>query len=98
MKAFNAGLIFAGLLGLATAAWAEVVVKMAPPAPQSMAVVGSAPGPKYVWIDGYYRWSGNRYVWVSGKWIVPPRAGAIWIAARWVPRDGSYVFIAGRWQ
>lgn len=77
---------------------AEVVVRTAPPAPQSMAVIGRAPGPKYVWIGGYHRWNGSRYIWVAGRWIVPPRAGAVWIAPRWIPRNGGYVFIAGRWQ
>jgi hypothetical protein len=77
---------------------AEVVVKVAPPAPQSVVVIGRAPGPKYVWIGGYYRWNGSRYVWVGGKWVVPPRVGAVWVGPRWVPRDGGFVFVTGRWR
>jgi WXXGXW repeat (2 copies) len=99
MGPFKAGLVFAGLLGFSSAVnCADIVVKMAPPAPQSSVVVGRAPGPKYAWTGGYYRWNGNRYVWVAGKWVVPPRAGAVWIAPQWVSRNGSYAFVVGRWQ
>jgi hypothetical protein len=99
MSPFKARFVFAGVLGFASAAYgAQAVVRIAPPAPQSVAVIGRAPSPKYKWTGGYYRWQGNRYVWVGGRWIIPPRAGAIWIAPRWVPRNGGYVFIAGRWQ
>jgi hypothetical protein len=98
-KLLRASLVFAGLLGFAAAAYsAEVVVRMAPPRPQSVVVVGRAPGPKYVWIGGYYRWNGTRYVWVAGRWMLPPRAGVVWVAPRWVPRNGGYVFVAGRWR
>src|SRR5271169_6547163 len=79
-KPLGANLVFAGLLGFTAAALgAEVVVKMAPPAPQSVVVVGRAPGPNYVWTGGYWRWSGGRYVWVGGRWVRPPRGGVVWI-------------------
>ena len=98
-KALKASLVFAGLLGIATAAYAaEVIVRMAPPAPQSVVVIGRAPSPRHVWIAGYHTWNGTRYVWVAGRWASPPRAGVVWIAQRWVPRKGGYVFIAGRWK
>jgi hypothetical protein len=51
-----------------------------------------------VWIGGYQTWNGTRYVWVAGRWVVPPRVGVVWIAPRWIPRNGGYVFIAGRWK
>jgi len=88
-----------GLLGFTVAAFgAAAVVKMAPPAPQSVVVVGRAPHPNYVWTGGYWRWHGGRYVWVAGRWMRPPRVGAIWIAPRWTPQNGGFVFVAGRWQ
>jgi hypothetical protein len=34
---------------------------------------GVAPGPGYVWIDGYWGYSGGRYAWVAGRWDRPPR-------------------------
>ena len=77
---------------------AVVVVRVAPPPPPSMAVVGVAPGPRYVWIPGYQRWNGHGYVWVAGRWMIPPRAGVVWVPAHWAPRSGGYVFVAGRWR
>jgi hypothetical protein len=90
------GLVFASALTLSAVA-ADIVVKIAPPA----AVVetrGAAPGPGYVWIGGYQRWDGNAYVWVPGRWETPPRAGARWVAHRWVHRGGGYVFVEGHWR
>ena len=82
----------------ATASAAEVFVQVAPPPPVSTAVFGVAPGPQYVWMPGYHRWDGRRYVWVAGRWVVPPRRGMVWVAPHWAPRGGGYVFVAGHWR
>ena len=90
------GLVFASALTFSAVA-ADVVVKVAPPA----AVVetrGAAPGPNYVWIPGYQQWNGSAYTWAPGKWEVPPRAGAHWVAHRWVRRNGGWVLIEGHWR
>jgi len=26
------------------------------------------PRPGYVWVDGYWHWTGVRYAWVAGRW------------------------------
>jgi len=87
-----------GLGVAALAQGAEVIVKVAPPPPVSTTVIGVAPGPGYVWVPGYHRWNGARYVWVGGRWVLPPRPGAVWVPAHWVARPGGYVFVAGRWR
>jgi len=97
LKKFLVSTAFGLLLSAGTMCAAEVVVKIAPPA----VVVETrpvSPGPNYVWIDGYQRWDGNAYVWVPGRWDVPPHAGARWIAHRWVRRHGGWVFVEGRWR
>jgi hypothetical protein len=76
---------------------ADVIVKIAPPA----AIVETrpvAPGPGYVWIAGYHRWDGERYVWVPGEWRNPPHPHARWVAHRWVHRNGGYVLVEGHWR
>src|SRR5277367_5811493 len=85
------------LLG-AVMAVAQTVVRIAPPAPVRVGVIGSAPGSGYVWIGGYQRWNGSGYVWVAGRWARPPRAGVVWVAPRWVPRGGGWVFYKGYWR
>src|SRR5271163_2924184 len=45
----------------------EVVVSEDPPAPV-YETVGIAPGPGYLWIGGYYHWSGAGWVWYRGHY------------------------------
>ena len=44
-----------------------------PPAPYAVGAVGYAPGPGYVWVDGFWNLNGGRWAWVNGRWAVPPR-------------------------
>jgi hypothetical protein len=80
------------------AATAQVIVRGGPPP----AVIVERPGPPlhagWVWVPGYYRWNGRRYVWVGGYWAKPPRPRAVWVPGRWVPRGGGYVWVAGYWR
>jgi hypothetical protein len=59
---------------------------------------GAAPGPGYVWIDGYWGYSGGRYAWVAGRWDRPPRPRARWESGRWETRGGKYYYREGRWR
>jgi WXXGXW repeat (2 copies) len=77
---------------------AQTVVRIAPPAPARVGVVGVAPGRGYVWIGGYQRWTGSGYVWVAGKWVRPPRPGVIWVNPRWLHSGGGWVFYKGYWR
>jgi hypothetical protein len=51
-----------------------------------------------VWVPGYHRWDGRRYVWVSGRYMQPPRPGAVWMAGAWRPERGGYVWHNGYWR
>jgi len=88
---------FLGLFLIAGAASAEVIVQIAPPA----AIVEVRPTPpsrRYVWIAGYHRWDGGRYVWVPGSWALPPRPHARWVPHRWVRRHDHWVLVEGHWR
>jgi hypothetical protein len=93
--------ILSGLLGAAlcigTVSAADIVVHLKPP---SLKVEHrpARPGPNYIWVGGYHRWDGNAYVWEPGKWEVPPREHAVWIAPRWEHRGDGYVFVQGYWK
>src|SRR6478609_5441134 len=69
-----------------------------PPPPPRHGVVGYAPGPGYVWADGFYDLRGNRWVWVPGYWVRPPRPRAVWVRPYWEPRGRGYYFHRGRWR
>jgi hypothetical protein len=90
------GVVFASLLTFG-AFGQEVVIRVAPPRPlvEKRLV---APGPGYVWIAGFHRWDGARYVWVPGRWELPPHPHAHWVAHRWVHRHGGWVLVEGHWR
>jgi len=98
MKRTLASLILAGALCVGAASAAEVVVRIGPPAAVRVGPVGLAPGPGYIWTNGYHEWVGERYVWHEGEWVRPPRPHAVWVEHRWVHRNGGYVFVRGHWR
>src|SRR5262249_57527661 len=96
------GVLFAVLLSTVLSAVpangsTRVYVRVGPPAPV-VEVRPVAPGPRYVWVDGYHRWDGRAYVWVPGRWALPPRARAHWVAPQWRHRHDGYVFVEGHWR
>ncbi len=100
MKKFAlAAICFAGLTsGLMTnAAQAQVVIRVAPP-PPIVEHYGPAPRPGYVWVGGYHRWDGGRYVWIPGYWAAPPRPHAVWVPGRYYRYHGGYAWREGRWR
>lgn len=79
-------------------AGARVYVRVGPPAPV-VRVRPVAPGPRHIWVPGYYRWQRNAYVWAPGAWVVPPRRHRVWVEPRWVhDRRHGWYFVAGRWR
>ena len=66
----------------------------APPPPRVVHVRPRAPGPDFVWIDGYWYPVGHHYRWHEGYWTRPPYAGAYWVA----PRHDGRQFFEGYWE
>jgi hypothetical protein len=56
------------------------------------------PGPGYAWVDGYWSWSGARYVWVPGGWRRPPYAGAYWTHPHYDHYDRGWEYNEGHWD
>ncbi len=96
MKQKLAMMLLAGTL-MVGAASAEVYVRVAPPPPVHRGIVGVAPSPNHVWVNGYHEWAGGNYVWRPGTWVARPYPRAFWVDARWVPRRGGWVFVPGHW-
>jgi len=107
---FPSRLVMAGFLGLATLGG---VVTMAPPAeagvhvgiyvpvappPPRREYRPVAPGPRAVWVPGYWRWTGHGHVWVGGVWRVPPRRYHEWVPGHWRHAPGGWVWIDGHWR
>jgi hypothetical protein len=75
-----------------------VYVAMGPPPPPRYGVLGVAPGPRYVWTDGFWDWRGGSWRWVDGRWMVPPRARAVWVPGHWSRHGRGYRFHSGHWR
>jgi hypothetical protein len=76
---------------------AQVVIRIGPP-PPIVERRGPPPERGFVWIDGYQRWEGGRYIWTPGRWERPPHPGARWVAHHWAHRHGQWVLIEGHWR
>lgn len=55
--------------------------------------------PKAQWVPGYWSWSPAKedFVWVVGRWQVPP-AGASWVASRWMRDADGWYRVPGFWN
>jgi len=76
--------------------YAGDVVAVAPPPPR-VEIIGTAPSPGYVWIDGYWSWSGGRHEWVGGRWEAPHR-GYRWVPHRWHHDRDGWRLHEGHWE
>jgi len=102
MRRLFCGIGLAAVLSASLAAGAEagtrVYVRVGPP----VAIVETrpvAPGPGHVWVAGYHRWDGAAYVWVPGRWTVPPAHYTVWVPGRWVHHAAhGWYWAEGHWR
>jgi hypothetical protein len=73
-----------------------VIVDQAPP-PVRIERRSAPPGPNYIWIDGYWNWSNQRYSWEAGRYVVPPQPDVVWVPARYDADGRSYRYSPGTW-
>ena len=55
-------------------------------------------GDGWVWMPGYWYWTGMTFVWRPGLWSRPPIPGHVWVRDGWVHHGGRYQYIPGRWS
>jgi hypothetical protein len=55
------------------------------------------PAPGYIWVPGYWAWSGYDYYWVPGTWVLAPAVGLLWTPGYWGWSGGVYLWHAGYW-
>lgn len=96
MKRFALAALFA-VSFLPAVSNAQVYVRVGPPAP-IVERRGPPPEHGFVWIDGYQRWDGHRYVWVPGRWERPPHPHTGWVADHWVHHHEGWVLVEGHWR
>jgi hypothetical protein len=97
MKKFLSAAVLAAMLFAGAPAKAQVSVGIelgAPPPPRYVRVRPVAPGPGYVWVDGYWYPVRGRYVWHRGYWTYPPYGGAVWVGPHYEGRR----YYNGYWE
>ena len=74
-----------------------LVTEQPPPAKQEFAGT-PPPGESYVWAQGYWMHTDNRWVWVPGHWQARPTATATWVPGHWDKAVNGWVWTAGHWE
>jgi hypothetical protein len=78
-----------------TASYGDWVVPATPiPAPQTVAVRARA---GFVWVEGYWRWTGYDWTWISGHWV-RERPNYLYVQGRWELNRGRHRWVSGYWQ
>ena len=94
MKKLLAAMLLTAALGFGAEVSFGIQIGTPPPAPRVVRVRPIAPGPGYVWVDGYWYPVGNHYRWHDGYWSRPPYEGYRWIG----PRYERGTFFQGYWD
>jgi hypothetical protein len=82
---------------MSVASQAQVAIRIGPP-PPVVEHYGPPPRPGWVWMGGFHRWDGARYVWVPGHYAAPPRPGVRWVPDGYYRRGGRYYYRHGYWR
>ena len=96
-KILTGAFVLLGTVLSACAGGGAYYVRNGPPAPR-YAVIGVAPGPGFVWTNGYWDWRGRNWVWTEGRWVRPPRRHATWVAPEWRQEGRAWRFHRGHWR
>ena len=59
---------------------------------------GDAPGPGYVWVDGYWAQQGRHYQWVEGRWQQPPYENGYWSHPHYDHEREGWRMHEGHWD
>ena len=77
------------------------VIVARPPPPLRVEVIPAAPvaasADLYAWQPGHWRWEGQEYAWIAGRYELRPTPSAVWVPDEWVARRGRWVFRPGHW-
>lgn len=96
---FAATLALAGLAALPAHAGPQVdfqvVIGNAPPPPRYEVMPAARAG--YIWVPGYWTWSGRRHVWLGGHWE-RARAGFHYRAPQWRRVHNGWQLQRGGWE
>jgi hypothetical protein len=68
------------------------------PPPARVEVIPTRPGPDYRWVSGYWSRGDRDYVWVPGRYVIPPARRRAWVAGQWHHNHHGWYFVDGHWR
>ncbi|HWQ93760.1 MAG TPA: YXWGXW repeat-containing protein [Clostridia bacterium] len=74
-----------------------VLVAEAPPTAQ-IETPTEAPSQAHVWVEGYWVYQNDRYIWIPGHWELRPRPNAVWVPGSWSNKSGGWLWTPGHWR
>jgi hypothetical protein len=90
--------VLAGALSLPGCAAGYAYYAPVPPPPVRVEAFGVAPGPGFVFVNGYWGYQGGNHVWIPGRWERPPHGRSAWEAGRWERQGNRWAYRQGRWR
>ncbi len=73
------------------------VAPQEPPPPKEEARE-AAPLAEAIWAPGYWHWNGAVFVWVEGRWMIPPKQNEQWVPPTWRRTPRGVIFRPGHWR
>jgi WXXGXW repeat (2 copies) len=102
MSGIKIGAFVGPMLLAATLSSAEVHVNVYVPTRPPALIVEThpvAPAAGYVWVPGYHRWDGGAYLWVGGRWELPPQGHTRWVSGSWRHhKTHGWYWTDGHWR
>lgn len=68
------------------------------PPPRRVEFIPLAPGPRYVWVAGYWRRAGSRWAWTGGRYVLPPARYRGWVPGGWRHGRRGWYYVEGHWR
>ena len=93
-----AGLSLIGMLSCASSPPPGAVYVERGPPRERVEVIGPTPAPNFVWMRGYWSWSGGDYVWNPGRWVAVERGYHKWVPGHWVGTRRGWYWVEGHWR
>lgn len=75
----------------------EQTSQQAPPSQPMADNEGTPPTEDSQWVAGYWWWTNDEYVWVTGYWAVPPKPEYEYVPSYWIYQSNAWVYVPGGW-
>jgi hypothetical protein len=75
----------------------QVYVVDGPPA-ERVEVIPVSPGPRYVWVPGYWSRQRQAWNWVPGRWVHPESHYRAWVPGHWAHNRRGWYYTEGHWR